>query len=121
MAGRSVGLYAVDRRGVELAIGERHAEAGVCEIDAAVRSAEDIVRPVEALPFEAVNQHLGGGELTVGRPARQPAVAALAEDQPALRVEGRAVALAGVLAEQFGRAARPDAVKLARPNVDKKS
>src|ERR1043166_1424907 len=87
-------------------------------MDAAVGFAVDIVRSVEALPFEAVNQDLGRGELAVGRPARQPTIAALAEDEPALRVEGRAVALAGVFAEQFGRAARPDAVEFARPHID---
>src|SRR5438477_3360233 len=119
MARRAVGSDAVHRRRVELTIGERHAETRICEIKAAVRFAEDIVRAAEALPFEAVDQYLGGGEFAIRRPARQAAVAALAEDQPTLRVERRAVALTSVFAQQFGRATRADAVEFARPHIDK--
>src|SRR5580704_16633824 len=58
------------------------------------------------------------GELAVRRPARDPAVGALALNEPSLRVEGRAVAVAGILAQQFGRAARLDAVEFRLPHID---
>src|SRR5207302_3326667 len=105
-------------RGVELALAKGYPQTGVGEIDAAVRFRDEVVRPVEALTFEAVDQHLGGGEFPVRRPARQAAVATLADDQPSVGVEGRAVALASVLAQQFGRAARLDPVEPARPHID---
>src|SRR5207244_5932816 len=70
------------------------------------------------LALETVNQHLGRGELAVGRPARQPAVAAFANDQPPLAVESGAIAFAGVFAQQFGLAARPDPVEFAGPHID---
>jgi hypothetical protein len=99
LADRTVRLDADDRRRLLLALGERYPEPGVGEIDAAVGFADEVVRPVEPLALEPVDQHLGGGEFAVRRPAGQTPVAALADDQPALRIEGRAVALAGILAQ----------------------
>src|SRR5439155_7942344 len=113
----AVGFHAVDRRRIELALGQGDPQPGVGEVDAAVGFADDIVRPAEALAFEAVDQDVAGGKLAVGRPAGQPAVAAFADDEPALRVERRAVALAGVLAQQLDRAARADAVELALADI----
>src|SRR5262249_44944620 len=59
------------------------------EIEAAVRMADDVVRPVEAAALIVVDQRL---DRAVRPHAGEAAVVALADDQPALQVEGRAVA-----------------------------
>ena len=71
------------------------------------------------LPSKRSISDLRRRELSVCRPAGQPAVAAFADDEPALRVEGRAVALAGILAQQLGLAAGTEPVEAARPDIDK--
>src|SRR6202035_451600 len=51
-------------------------------------------------------------------PARHPAVAALALDKPPLRIEGRAVAFAGILAQQLGFFTWLDAIEFRLPYID---
>src|SRR5262249_302206 len=51
-------------------------------------------------------------------PARDASVAALADDEAALKIERRAVALAGVRAHELGRLAGRDLVQIAPADVD---
>src|SRR6202040_1945033 len=57
-------------------------------------------------------------ERAVRRPTRHPAVAALALDKPPLRIEGRAVAFAGILAQQLGFFTWLDAIEFRLPYID---
>src|SRR6185503_6528207 len=104
-----VGREAIDA-GVQLALGDRHAVAGIGEPETAVRLADDVVGTVEALALEAVHEHL---ELAARVRSAQATVAALAHDEPALEVERGAIAFAGVLAHALGRLAGHEAVELA--------
>src|SRR5918996_2396680 len=85
------------------------------EVEAAVRPADHIVGPVQSLALVPVDQHLAAA---VSRPARHAPMAALADHQAALQVECRAVALAGLRAQQLGRLARRHPIELAPADVD---
>src|SRR4029077_11729267 len=63
-------------------------------------------------------QYVTRRERAVRRPARHPAVAALALDKPPLRIEGRAVAFAGILAQQLGFFTWLDAIEFRLPYID---
>jgi hypothetical protein len=112
---RAARIDAIDRGIRQLPLRERHPQARVGEVDAPVGAAHDVVGPVEALALVAVAEDL---DLPVrARPGDAP-VAALAHDEPALEIERRAIALAGVLAEDLGLAARREPVEHALPHVD---
>jgi len=99
----------------ELLFGKRNAQTGIGEPDAAVRPADDIVGAVDPLALIAVHQHR---HTTVGRDAGDPPVTAFADHQPALQIEGRAVALAGLTAHDLRRLARPQPEQQAPADVD---
>src|SRR5579884_4127119 len=107
--------HAIDRRRRQLALGDGHAQSGVGEPDAAVRFADDVVRPVEPFALPAVHQDFAVG---VGRPAGDAAVAALADDEPTVEIEGRAVALAGIAAHGPGLLARGQPMQRAAADID---
>jgi hypothetical protein len=65
-----------------------------------------------------LNLYLTRRERAVRRPARHPAVAALALDKPPLRIEGCAVAFAGILAQQLGFLTWLDAIEFRLPYID---
>src|SRR6516225_4992012 len=100
----SVGHDPVDPGMDEFFVGERDAQTGVGEPDAAVGPADDVVGAVDPLALIAVHQHR---HTAVGGDAGDPAVAAFADHEAALQVEGRAVALAGLAAHDLRRLARP--------------
>jgi len=54
----------------------------------------------------------------VGRPACDSTVAPFADDQPALQIERRAIALAGIRPHELGLLARRQAVQMTPANVD---
>src|SRR5262249_40871148 len=93
---------------------ERHAQPRVGEPDAAVRFADDIIGTIDPLALVAVHDDLA---LAVVGPAGNPAVAALADHQPALQIKGRAVAFAGSGAHGFRRLAEPQPVEHAAADI----
>ncbi len=113
-AHRPVGRDAVHAGVLHLPLRQRHAQAGVGEVDAPVGLADHVVGPVQALALEAVHEHL---EAAVGALSHDAPVVALAEDQPPLQVERGAVAAAGLLPHHLVRAARGDPVEHARAHV----
>src|SRR5262249_22024201 len=75
----------------------------------------DVVRSVQPLALVAVHQDLG---TAVAGPARDAAIATLADDDAALQIERRPVALARIRPHQLGPLAGEDPVPLALPDVD---
>src|SRR5207248_10859859 len=65
-----------------------------------------------------VHYYVTRREPAVRRPARHPAVAALALDKPPLRIEGCAVAFAGILAQQLGFLTWLDAIEFRLPYIN---
>ena len=63
----------------------------------------------------AVHQHR---DTAVGRDAGNTPVAAFADDQAALEIEGRAVALAGLAAHDLWRLTRPQPEQQAAADID---
>src|SRR5271163_3870379 len=99
----------------QLLFRERDAQTGVGEPDAAVRLADDIVRAVDTLAVEAVHQHR---DTAVSRDPCDTPVSAFADDQAALEIEGRAVALAGSAANDPRRLPRRKPEQQTRPDID---
>src|SRR5215472_8595720 len=114
-AGRSVGHHAIDARVGHLALGERHTEPGVGEVDAPVGLAHHVVGAVEQLALVAVHEHV---DAPVGSGAGHAPVVALAEDEAPLEIERRSVASARLVAHDLGRLPRHYSVEHARSHVD---
>src|SRR5262249_46220188 len=88
----------------ELFLGERDAQTGVGEPDAALRPADDVVGPVDPLAVKAVHQYRDTA--VIGDTGDAP-VATFAYHQAPLQIKGRAVALTGFAAHDLRRLARP--------------
>ena len=98
-----IGRDAVDAAEVDLSLRGVDAPAGVGEVDAAVRFAHHVVGPVQALALPPLGE---GRDGAVRFHAGEPAVVALAHDQPALQVEGQPVGSTAVLAYDVGLVAK---------------
>src|SRR5436190_15346564 len=86
---RAVPQIVVSRWTGYFALVVRPALVRIGEIEAAVRMADHVVRPVEASALVVVDQRL---DLAIRAHSGQAAVIAFADDQPALQVEGGAIA-----------------------------
>ena len=95
------------------AVGKSSAQRRVGEVDAAVAVTDDVVRPVETAALEAVDQSCYGAvQFGAGDVARL----AFAMDQPALQIEGHAIA-ADRLADHLRLFAEPHLVERTRPDI----
>src|SRR5262249_32113111 len=125
--GQAVGIFAVgderclpvrrdaiDAGDRQLALGERHAQARGRGVDAAPGPPTGVDGAVARLPLPPAHRV----PALYAVPARDPPVAALAHDEPAMQVEGRTVALARVRPHELGLLAGDDLVQMAPADVD---
>jgi hypothetical protein len=90
-------------------------EARVGKVNAAVRSADHIVRAVETFALKPIHQHI---EASIGMHTRDAAIAALAHDDAPLQIKRRAIAFARIFPRHLGLFTRRHAVQPVATQID---